>query len=232
VPQLKLFSLLPRRPDISEEQFHNHWSTVHRDHALRIKSLRRYVQLHRTQESLPGFPPSIFDGVPEVWLDDLATAAGLGKDPDFTEYAGKDEPNFIDMVRRDGLITTEGMRLPGPPIHRDTKLVKGLILLGKRGDVTREDFALWWHEGFGTLVLDAVPNLVRYVQCLPLPEAYPENQQSYDGVAELWWTDDESIGKASEGLIALAGSLQDTPATLDRTASLVGRELRVIWPEG
>lgn len=232
MPQVKLFSLLPRRPDISEQQFHEHWRTIHRDHALRIRALRRYVQLHRTQECLPGFAPSIYDGVPEVWLDDLATAAGLSADPDFTEYAGKDEANFIDMSRRDGVITTEDVRLAGPPIQRHTPLVKGLVLLGRDDRVSGEEFDSWWHARFGALVLDAVPNLVRFVQCLPVHEAYADHRASYSGVAEMWWLNQQAVQQATTGLQTLADQLRDSPADLAATVSLVGTELRVIWPEG
>src|SRR5690349_15883411 len=104
---VKLFGLLPRRPDISREEFQEHWRTVHRELALRIKTVRRYVQLHVTRDHLPGFAPSIYDGVPEVWYDDLSAAFALAHDPDYTDFAAKDEPNFIDMSRMATVAATE-----------------------------------------------------------------------------------------------------------------------------
>jgi uncharacterized protein (TIGR02118 family) len=230
VSHVKSFSFLPRRPDISAEQFHRHWSTVHRDHALRITTLRRYVQLHRTQEALPGFAPSIFDGVPEVWLDSVEDALALATDPDYVEHAAKDEPNFIDMDRMSGLVTTEEIQLEGPPVGRGTPLVKGLLLVERGPGVDGGAFRAWWDGRFGQLVQEVVPNLLRYVQCAPHAAAYQDAEPAYDGVAELWWVDAARFQQAAGGLRDLAGELADSPVALDGTVSLVGEELRVIWP--
>ena len=43
---IKLYALLCRRDGLTREQFSRHWSTVHREHALRIDRIRRYVQAH------------------------------------------------------------------------------------------------------------------------------------------------------------------------------------------
>ena len=230
--QIKSFAFLPRRPDISAEQFHRHWSTIHRAHALRITTLRRYVQLHRTQEALPGFAPSIYDGVPEVWLDSLEDALALATDPNYVEYAAKDEPNFIDMDRMTGLVTVEDVQLEGPPVGRDTSLVKGLLLVKLGAGVDERDFRAWWHDRFGELVQKEVPNLARYVQCTPDAAAYQDAGPPYDGVAELWWSDTARFRQAAGGLERLAAALGDAPVDLDGTVSLVGEELRVIWPDG
>ena len=229
--QVKAFSFLPRRPDISAEQFHRHWSTIHRAHAVRITTLRSYVQLHRSQEALPGFAPSIYDGVPEVWLDSVEDALALATDPDYVEGAAKDEPNFIDMDRMSGLVTVEDVQLEGPPVARDTPLVKGLLLVKKSPGVDAGEFRAWWHGAFGALVQDVVPNLARYVQCTPDGAAYRDADPPYDGVAELWWVDAARFQQAAGGLEHLAGSLRDAPVDLDGTVSLVGEELRVIWPD-
>jgi EthD domain len=228
--QIKSFAFLPRRPDISPAQFRQHWSTIHRDHAVRIKTLRRYVQLHRTQDALPGFAPSIYDGVPEVWLDDLGDALGLASDPDYLDHAAKDEPNFIDMERMGGLVANEDVQLPGPPVRRDTPLVKGLLLVKRSTDGGGRAFRAWWH-GLGAVVRGAVPNLTRYVQCSPDLDAYRDDRPQYDGVAELWWTDTAGFERAAGGLERLARTLADAPVDLDGTVSLVGEELRVIWPD-
>jgi uncharacterized protein (TIGR02118 family) len=229
--QVKAFSFLPRRHDISAEQFHRHWSTIHRDHALRITTLRRYVQLHRTQEALPGFAPSVYDGVPEVWLDTVGDALGLATDPDYVEGAAKDEPNFIDMDRMTGLVTVEDVQVEGPPVGRDTSLVKGLLLVKRPAGVDGREFRAWWDGTFGAQVRAVVPRLTRYVQCAPDGAASLGTDPPYDGVAELWWADAARFEQAAGGLEQLAASLRGSPVDLDGTVSLVGEELRVIWPD-
>jgi uncharacterized protein (TIGR02118 family) len=90
---IKLFGLIPKRTDITDERFHAHWASTHRDLALRISALRRYVQSHRVPVALPGLPSAPYEGIAEVWLDDVATALSLGEDLEYTENAKLDEPS-------------------------------------------------------------------------------------------------------------------------------------------
>jgi hypothetical protein len=94
---IKVFGLLAVRPGLTVEAFHHHWSTVHREHALRIERIRRYVQAHRVRPGLPGLPEAEWEGVPEVWFDSVDSAMAQRTDPQYTEFARLDEPNFVDM---------------------------------------------------------------------------------------------------------------------------------------
>jgi len=80
---VKAFALLPKKPGISDEQFHNHWRGVHAQLALRITSLRRYVQSHRLPQPVPGFPTPPYEGVAEVWFDDLGAAQRMRESPEY-----------------------------------------------------------------------------------------------------------------------------------------------------
>ena len=93
---VKVFALIPRKKDISEQQFHEHWAGPHAQLALRITTLRRYVQSHRVAPKLDGLPEPPYDGIAEVWFDDAEAAAGMGEDPNYVDHAHADEPNFID----------------------------------------------------------------------------------------------------------------------------------------
>src|SRR5919198_1683687 len=93
---IKVFALLPKKPGISDEQFHRHWRAVHAPLALRIASLRRYVQSHRLPQPVPGFSGSPYEGAAEVWFDDLQAASRMRESPEYLEGAFRDEPNFID----------------------------------------------------------------------------------------------------------------------------------------
>src|SRR5262245_53562357 len=96
---IKVFALLHVRHDVTVEAFHHHWRTVHRAHALRITRIRRYTQAHRVRPGLPGLPEAEWEGVPEVWFDSLESAIAQRTDPQYTEFAQLDEPNFIDMAQ-------------------------------------------------------------------------------------------------------------------------------------
>jgi uncharacterized protein (TIGR02118 family) len=102
---IKLFGLIPKRPDLTDEPFHAHWANTHKELAPRIRALGQYVQSHRIPGAVPGLASSPYEGIAEVWLDDIATAVGLADDPDYTENARLDEPNFIDCRGDTALIT-------------------------------------------------------------------------------------------------------------------------------
>lgn len=60
---------LMRRPDgVSREEFQGWWSNEHAPLALRIPGLRRYVL------SFPADPDARFDGLAELYFDDVTTA--------------------------------------------------------------------------------------------------------------------------------------------------------------
>ena len=92
---IKGYALIPKKPDISLEQFHRHWREVHAPLALRVKTLKRYVQSHRIPQDIPGFTTSPYEGLAEIWFEDVQTGQGLGDNPDYINGAYADEPNFI-----------------------------------------------------------------------------------------------------------------------------------------
>jgi len=94
---VKCFALLTKKTGTSDEHFHNHWRTTHAELALRIKTLRRYVQSHRIPEVSASFRLAPFHGAAEVWYDDLATAVGMRTNPQYLEGAYLDELNFINQ---------------------------------------------------------------------------------------------------------------------------------------
>ncbi|RDW68492.1 hypothetical protein BP5796_09149 [Coleophoma crateriformis] len=97
---LKVSLFLTKLPELSDEQFHEYWRTKHLQIALENKSfstkVRRYNQpaklraaQHHSSASLKsqasefGIPVMAFDGVAEVWVDDLQTWKEIVSDPDF-----------------------------------------------------------------------------------------------------------------------------------------------------
>lgn len=72
-------------------------------------------------------------------------------------------------------------------------MVKTVTLLNRRVDLTPEQFHSYWRDVHGPLVL-AIPGVRRYVQCRPftVTDAAP----SYDGIAEVWYDDVESMQRA------------------------------------
>ncbi len=80
---IKLTFCLRRRPDLSIEEFHHYWRDTHAPLVAAradVLGIRRYVQVHTADH--PGLheafrrrndgAPEPYDGVAELWFDDLA----------------------------------------------------------------------------------------------------------------------------------------------------------------
>jgi hypothetical protein len=83
-PCIRLSFWFNKLPDVSYEQFHRHWETVHADLTVATKDflvcdIKRYVQFHQTPElkekakSL-GLEHMDYDGCSELWVKDFDDA--------------------------------------------------------------------------------------------------------------------------------------------------------------
>lgn len=225
---VKVFALIPRRPDISDEQFHQHWSTTHADHAKRITTLQRYVQSHRIDPGVADLEDSIYEGVAEVWFVDLATAAGMGEDPNYVDYAQADEPNFIDLERLTFVMTAEEVVREGAQVLKEDPGAKAMLLLRRRAGLEPAAFAGQLRDA-GPAIADAAPDATRVVVCTALADTYTdEAEPAFDGIVELWFDSAEAFELSwSPEVLNAVGELIDH----DNSASFLADELRVIWPE-
>ena len=69
-------------------------------------------------------------------------------------------------------------------------MIKTVGLLTRRPDISRAEFHRHWREVHAPLVL-ALPGVRRYVQCRPVEG--PGIEAEYDGIAEVWYDDLESL---------------------------------------
>lgn len=221
---IKGFALIPKRPDISDEQFHTHWRTIHAELAFRISALRRYVQSHRLPHVIPGFS-SPYEGVAEIWFDDLATAQGLKDNPEYVDGAFRDEPNFIDVSRLRFLNTRENVVVAGPAG------IKGVFLLKRKPSLSVAEFQDYWRNIHAPLV-PRTPGLRRYVQCHVCPETYETDTPAFDGVAELSWPDLATFEQAWASDELQLEQFEDVKRFVDTASSVafLAEENRVIWP--
>ena len=115
---VKLVFCVRRRGDLSFEQFQKRWLEVHgplvRSLREQLPMMRRYVQSHLIPgEASEGVRASRgaaepYDGITEVWFDDLASMGGSGE---AAATAGRrlfeDEAEFIDFERSSVFLTEE-----------------------------------------------------------------------------------------------------------------------------
>lgn len=229
---VKVFALIPRRSDTSEQHFHEHWSGPHAELALRITTMLGYVQSHRTAPALEGIPESPYDGIAEVWFQDAETAAGMGEDPNYAEYAHLDEPNFIDTDRLGFVITQEHVLRAGDPVAKDAAGVKVLLLLRRSDQLSAREFARRLLAAGGRLA-ELVPAAHRVVLAVAIPESYQDGAEpTYDALVELWFPRREDFEQAwRDSGESLLGEI-DAVADPFGTCGMLAEELRVVWPEG
>jgi uncharacterized protein (TIGR02118 family) len=108
---IKLSILMVRRSDLTYEQFIQHWREVHGPlFAAQSESkqyVRRYIQNQRTGDVLPGTVASNFDGIAELWFDDISGAKAFFESDGFRENVIHDEEAFMDRKRCELLYTHE-----------------------------------------------------------------------------------------------------------------------------
>ncbi len=204
---VKVFCFFARRPDLTEQQFHDHWRHPHGTMAKRITSVRRYVQAHAVGDQPTS--SSGHDGVAELWFDDIQTANTLNEDADYADYCGKDEWNFMDLGPRAFRVLTRCEPLFGTPTF-DGESVKIMLLIRLADRATGDDviteLASDAHidsakaSGATAGVLNpALPE--SYVDALP-PEGTLHHWLSlepFDLVYELWWPDRAAADRALDG---------------------------------
>ncbi len=87
------------------EQFSRYWREVHGPIGRRIPGLRRLVQSH-TLPHPPDMAPADFDGVAELWFEDMAALQAARRSPEW-RASTVDEANFIDETRTAVFVTEE-----------------------------------------------------------------------------------------------------------------------------
>lgn len=102
---IKLVYCITKRADMTEEDFFRYWRDVHGALAKKIPYLCRLVQSYRIDlASHPRTPD--FDGMAELWFDNLATLNAARKSPEWAAIT-QDEANFIDGHKVAFFISTE-----------------------------------------------------------------------------------------------------------------------------
>ena len=105
--------LLRRSPSMSHDEF----VAYHRDrHAPLFCALpevrthvRRYVQCHTVAAEIPGLPPATFDGITELWFDDVAGLEAVFGSEGYMRTVRPDEARFLDLHGCEFVLSTEAV---------------------------------------------------------------------------------------------------------------------------
>ena len=108
-------------------------------------------------------------------------------------------------------------------------MVKLIYCISKKPEMSVEEFQAYW-RGTHAPIAAAIPGVRRYVQCHVVPELYGrEKQPPFDGAAELWFDDLESM-RAAMRSPEVQAALEDEKNFIDhsRVASFVTTEKPVV----
>ena len=109
---IKLTYCLRRKPGMTVEEFQRYWRETHAplvEARAEVLGIKRYVQVHTVLPAVNaalqarnGGSPEAFDGVAELWWDDLdafAAASGSPAGRAASRALYEDERHFIDHAR-------------------------------------------------------------------------------------------------------------------------------------
>src|SRR2546430_17094275 len=109
-PMIKLVYCITRRRGMTLEEFSRYWREVHGPIGRRIPGLRRLVQSHPTRHPADLSPPP-FDGMAELWFDDLAALEAARRSPEWRGCGAGGGP-FAYRGRARPFLTREDPNLP------------------------------------------------------------------------------------------------------------------------
>ena len=189
---IKFFGLIPRRPDISSQEFHDHYRHPHGTLGRMIPTFRAYIQSHQIESGLLGPDQCRFEAVAEVWFDTPADALGLADDPHYLKYVQPDEPNFVDMDNLKWLYVTEDVLVSGPDSASEPAELglQGFHL--ERATTVKlmqfiDDDPAFARTPDEDRALSRSLGAVRHVRSLPHSEIHADQSPAYSAVQELWW---------------------------------------------
>jgi uncharacterized protein (TIGR02118 family) len=195
---------LKRRTDLLQPVFFDWWLGPHRALAEQLPGLRHYtISLAADAQEGP------FDGMAELWFDDLAAA-----DAAFASPAGQTARADVDahVARRERLNLMEHMIIdhPAPPRFKYTAGLK------RRADLSREAFAYWWLERHVPYVKQ-FPAMRKYR--VSLVESGPET--IVDGLAEVWFDDMATLWRVTASEVVKEAQQHSVAHTSDRIRLVV-----------
>jgi uncharacterized protein (TIGR02118 family) len=215
---IKFFGLIPRRPDISSHEFHDHYRHPHGTLGRQISTFRQYVQSHQVHTDRLGDGQEVFEAVAEVWFDTVPDAVGLADDPHYLEHVQPDESNFVDMDKLKWLYTTEEVLISGPDVRSSDAAARALqsFHLERATSIKlmqfRENGAGAERSAAQDAALGARLNVIRHVRCRPQLEIHADEPPAFAEVQELWWPtvlafeEATASGDALQEFIAIAPS--------------------------
>jgi uncharacterized protein (TIGR02118 family) len=108
---LKVDILVYRRPDLTHEQFVEHWQNIHAQLFSSQPVVKQYVRRYIQSRTIPNPPNDVkvadYDGIAQLWFDDIEGFHGVFSSKNYMDVIRVDEQKFIDPKRVEFLFSEE-----------------------------------------------------------------------------------------------------------------------------
>ncbi len=108
---IKLMINVVRKPEMTHQEFSIYWREQHGPLVKSVpeftRHIRKYVQCHPVLGRNPLGAGDIFDGVAELWFDNVQAMENAFSEPRYLEIVRPDELKFADLPKCVSLITEE-----------------------------------------------------------------------------------------------------------------------------
>ena len=108
---VKLTICAVRKSGMSHEEFDRYWRDVHGPLVKSVEEftrhIRRYVQCHGIASATPLGSEGQYDGIAELWFDDVASMELAFNEPRYLEVIKPDERKFVDLDKCVSYISEE-----------------------------------------------------------------------------------------------------------------------------
>jgi len=110
---VKVSIMVKRKPGMRPAEFHRYWKDVHGPLALGVpefmRHFRKYVQCHPIADAFADMPGALspYDGIAELWADNLDEVRRAFAEPRYLEVIRPDEEQFADLANCVVMVTEE-----------------------------------------------------------------------------------------------------------------------------
>lgn len=198
------FTFMDRHPNMTREEFNEHWLNVHAPLAAKLPGLRAYNQHHIADDApygLKAATPGDFrtDGVAELHFADAAAMRAAFRN-EIAAAALEDNRTFIGRMRT--VIVERHQTIPRKA-ESETD-IKRMVLLTAKPGVSREEFRREWLVEHARMVREW-PRVLGYHQNIVtdrfqgfMAEPASHDDVPVDGIVEFWFRNMEEIGATYE----------------------------------
>ena len=113
---VKLIVCVRRKPGMGVEEFHDYWRKNHGELIKSIPGLRKYIRRYVQSHTIPqayerqAVP---FDGIAELWFDNMAAVDAFLTDSEYLAKVRPDELKFSDHPNLVWFVTQEEPMIEG-----------------------------------------------------------------------------------------------------------------------